>query len=129
MIRRPPRSTRTDTLFPYTTLFRSPRLVPDPVLHARLRRDHIDMSTKRKQAQPPVEVNGSAKQPLGMPAADFLRDYWQKKPLLIRHALPGFVSPIEPEALARLAFADAAPSRLVQIGRAALRERGGQSGC
>src|SRR3546814_11040357 len=24
-IRRPPRSTRTDTLFPYTTLFRSPR--------------------------------------------------------------------------------------------------------
>src|SRR3546814_9516792 len=26
MIRRPPRSTRTDTLFPYTTLFRSDRL-------------------------------------------------------------------------------------------------------
>src|SRR3546814_15664390 len=28
MIRRPPRSTRTDTLFPYTTLFRSLRLLP-----------------------------------------------------------------------------------------------------
>src|SRR3546814_4700551 len=28
MIRRPPRSTRTDTLFPYTTLFRS---IPDVV--------------------------------------------------------------------------------------------------
>src|SRR3546814_18826287 len=27
MIRRPPRSTRTDTLFPYTTLFRSPVIV------------------------------------------------------------------------------------------------------
>src|SRR3546814_3817019 len=27
MIRRPPRSTRTDTLFPYTTLFRSPAAV------------------------------------------------------------------------------------------------------
>src|SRR3546814_17085008 len=27
MIRRPPRSTRTDTLFPYTTLFRSSRAV------------------------------------------------------------------------------------------------------
>src|SRR3546814_10950696 len=27
MIRPPPRSTRTDTLFPYTTLFRSPKLV------------------------------------------------------------------------------------------------------
>src|SRR3546814_19265441 len=26
MIRPPPRSTRTDTLFPYTTLFRSPRV-------------------------------------------------------------------------------------------------------
>src|SRR3546814_4368724 len=29
MIRRPPRSTRTDTLFPYTTLFRS--ALPNPV--------------------------------------------------------------------------------------------------
>src|SRR3546814_20363346 len=28
MIRRPPRSTRTDTLFPYTTLFRSRRWTP-----------------------------------------------------------------------------------------------------
>src|SRR3546814_16028226 len=28
MIRRPPRATRTDTLFPYTTLFRSRRLQP-----------------------------------------------------------------------------------------------------
>src|SRR3546814_18559782 len=28
MLRRPPRSTRTDTLFPYTTLFRSPWPVP-----------------------------------------------------------------------------------------------------
>src|SRR3546814_12310335 len=27
MIRRPPRSTRTDTLFPYTTLFRAPALL------------------------------------------------------------------------------------------------------
>src|SRR3546814_2494288 len=34
MIRRPPRSTRTDTLFPYTTLFRSPR----PRARRRLRR-------------------------------------------------------------------------------------------
>src|SRR3546814_3856220 len=29
MIRRPPRSTRTDTLFPYTTLFRSGLVIPD----------------------------------------------------------------------------------------------------
>src|SRR3546814_8685320 len=31
MIRRPPRSTRTDTLFPYTTLFRSLVAAPDPM--------------------------------------------------------------------------------------------------
>src|SRR3546814_18625472 len=31
MIRRPPRSTRTDTLFPYTTLFRSDRAHLDPM--------------------------------------------------------------------------------------------------
>src|SRR3546814_13938221 len=30
MIRRPPRSTRTDTLFPYTTLFRSGGSAPHP---------------------------------------------------------------------------------------------------
>src|SRR3546814_17494019 len=42
MIRRPPRSTRTDTLFPYTTLFRSEGPTPGPYglsnLHARLGR-------------------------------------------------------------------------------------------
>src|SRR3546814_6263812 len=31
MIRRPPRSTRTDTLFPYTTLFRSLLALPAPL--------------------------------------------------------------------------------------------------
>src|SRR3546814_19109654 len=31
MLRRPPRSTRTDTLFPYTTLFRSQSLRPIPI--------------------------------------------------------------------------------------------------
>src|SRR3546814_5541204 len=46
MIRRPPRSTRTDTLFPYTTLFRSscgPRRFRLPIVpecdHSRSRRD------------------------------------------------------------------------------------------
>src|SRR3546814_4366288 len=32
MIRRPPRSTRTDTLFPYTTLFRSAHREPDQLV-------------------------------------------------------------------------------------------------
>src|SRR3546814_1777901 len=34
MIRRPPRSTRTDTLFPYTTLFRSSDFAPIAVMDA-----------------------------------------------------------------------------------------------
>src|SRR3546814_5772638 len=41
MIRRPPRSTRTDTLFPYTTLFRSERqavVAPHPLA---LRREDV----------------------------------------------------------------------------------------
>src|SRR3546814_2972145 len=39
MIRRPPRSTRTDTLFPYTTLFRSEQI--DPVIPARKGEGHM----------------------------------------------------------------------------------------
>src|SRR3546814_7580151 len=35
MIRRPPRSTRTDTLFPYTTLFRSYVVAPSPSFQSR----------------------------------------------------------------------------------------------
>src|SRR3546814_986213 len=43
MRRRPPRSTRTDTLFPYTTLFRSPRVLEhmvDTVLSFEGERSH-----------------------------------------------------------------------------------------
>src|SRR3546814_5296430 len=44
MIRRPPRSTRTDTLFPYTTLFRSRddgHRGPDGHQDLQLDRDHV----------------------------------------------------------------------------------------
>src|SRR3546814_4675586 len=40
MIRRPPRSTRTDTLFPYTTLFRSCTRRPSPRSTARIGQEH-----------------------------------------------------------------------------------------
>src|SRR3546814_17895358 len=40
MIRRPPRSTRTDTLFPYTTLFRSVVRQPDRQGDDRIGRRH-----------------------------------------------------------------------------------------
>src|SRR3546814_3142024 len=44
MLRRPPRSTRTDTLFPYTTLFRSRE--PDPQAGSFYRSDHFSLAKK-----------------------------------------------------------------------------------
>src|SRR3546814_19473238 len=41
MIRRPPRSTRTDTLFPYTTLFRSGGIGEAHIESARRQRGYI----------------------------------------------------------------------------------------
>src|SRR3546814_17528308 len=39
MIRRPPRSTRTDTLFPYTTLFRAHTVARHTALHSQTAKD------------------------------------------------------------------------------------------
>src|SRR3546814_6405471 len=50
MIRRPPRSTRTDTLFPYTTLFRSPdfaRMVAEGVAGGRFDRGRVGIVDRR----------------------------------------------------------------------------------
>lgn len=44
---------------------------------------------------------------------EFLDLYWQKKPLLIRDALPGFESPLAPEELAGLALETDVESRLI----------------
>lgn len=48
-----------------------------------------------------------------MPIETFLRDYWQKKPLLIRNAFPNFESPIDGDELAGLALEEEVESRLV----------------
>src|SRR3546814_9864405 len=61
MIRRPPRSTRTDTLFPYTTLFRSP--------HAGVRRR---AQTAAAALAEPVD-NFSHQQPGGLAMAGDVR--------------------------------------------------------
>src|SRR3546814_1270808 len=53
MIRRPPRSTRTDTLFPYMTLFRSQRGIVE-----RRDRDHHRVGLDRL-------AHGRVQQPLG----------------------------------------------------------------
>ncbi len=62
---------------------------------------------------PPIEIDARDLPPLGMPAERFLRDYWQKHPLLIRNAFPGFEAPLAPEDLAGLACEDAALARIV----------------
>jgi 50S ribosomal protein L16 3-hydroxylase len=48
-----------------------------------------------------------------LPIEDFLRDYWQKKPLLIRSAFPYFESPIDGDELAGLALEEEVESRLI----------------
>src|SRR3546814_1552735 len=52
MIRRPPRSTRTDTLFPYTTLFRSRRFERLEVLFGRVQRGGADEGGLDRDARP-----------------------------------------------------------------------------
>jgi len=47
---------------------------------------------------------------------EFLDEYWQKKPLLVRDALPGFTSPLEPGELAGLALDDEVASRIILEG-------------
>lgn len=54
----------------------------------------------------------------GMSVARFLREHWQKKPLLVRGAFPGFRDPITPDELAGLSCEDLVESRIV-------REKGG----
>ncbi len=62
---------------------------------------------------PPIESRATPEHFLGMGVEDFLRDHWQKRPLLIRNAFPGFASPISPDELAGLACEDGALSRLI----------------
>ena len=45
---------------------------------------------------------------------DFLRHYWQRKPLLIRQGFPGFCDLLSPDELAGLACEPAVESRLIQ---------------
>ena len=49
----------------------------------------------------------------GLTAEEFLQQYWQKKPLLIRQAIPGYASPLSPDELAGLACEEDVESRLI----------------
>src|SRR3546814_2839537 len=76
MIRRPPRSTRTDTLFPYTTLFRSiERIKPgNPQQNGRHERMHktLKEATTRPPAQNMVQQQEKFEQ--------FVREYNFERP-------------------------------------------------
>lgn len=50
----------------------------------------------------------------GLSREEFLKQYWQKKPLLIRQALPDYQSPISAEEFGGLACEDDIESRLIQ---------------
>src|SRR3546814_6520839 len=76
MIRRPPRSTRTDTLFPYTTLFRSLQQADQRFMDGFRRRLQID-DAEPDQRRRPIQRLGDARhlaQVLAPDAADELGD-------------------------------------------------------
>ena len=50
----------------------------------------------------------------GLTPAEFLSEYWHKKPLLIKNAIPNFTGLLSPEELAGLACEDEVQSRIVE---------------
>ncbi len=67
------------------------------------------MKTQRKpSASRPLPLLG------GLTADAFLRDYWHKRPCLVRGAVPGIVDHLKPAGLKRLACREVAESRLVR---------------
>ena len=53
----------------------------------------------------------------GLTIEEFLRDYWQKKPLLIHQAVPGFNGLLDPQQLIELSCLEDAQARLVKQSR------------
>src|SRR3546814_17039107 len=137
MIRRPPRSTRTDTLFPYTTLFRSLISVYLPTLLlgslpwgvrllGALRWPWPGLSTLRNQPalwlpllwfSIPLLVFSLAQSRMPL----YLLPLWLPLALLIARTMPP-----GPPAFSRGGWLLLGLWLALQIGRAAGRERGGQ---
>src|SRR3546814_20797647 len=55
---RPPRSTRTDTLFPYTTLFRAAHLTSEADVEDKRKHEHGDRTPTRRATKPKPGVTG-----------------------------------------------------------------------
>src|SRR3546814_2688991 len=100
MLRRPPRSTRTDTLFPYTTLFRSsPLLGLDNVILT----PHVGGSTLEAQDNIGVEVaaklvrysdNGSTLSAVNFPEVTLPGHAGSRRLLHIHRNVPGVLSQV-----------------------------------
>ena len=67
----------------------------------------------KKNTRRNVRPRGPLAQLGGLTATQFLRDYWQKKPLLIRQAFASFEEPLTKQEVIELAQRDDAESRVV----------------
>src|SRR3546814_13140559 len=119
MIRRPPRSTRTDTLFPYTTLFRSwRRRRPEPHVRWSFRLSVQAGPLLFERLRPDGEAARRPNPDRGLMP--------MRSALVIRHApyegLAAFQLPMERSGF-DISYADAGTPA---IGRAPCREREGQ---
>ncbi|HEY1033489.1 MAG TPA: cupin domain-containing protein [Pseudoxanthomonas sp.] len=78
----------------------------------------MNKKTSSRATSLPFEIDATRDYPLGMPADRFLRDYWHKRPLLIRNGFPGFETPVQPEDLAGLACEEGVLARMISLDRA-----------
>ncbi len=75
-------------------------------------------ASQPQSASPFVEADYSLQTLLGgMSVEKFLAEYWHKKPLLVRQALPNFGAWLNRDSLSELAGLDNSESRLVQFKR------------
>src|SRR3546814_18096644 len=116
MIRRTPRSTRTDTIFPYTTLFRS---VDDGVEHSRVERErgaHHVAAVRTADDADAIGVNPVERGEVLLRVDDVLQVHFAVLPVVhVEEALA---------VAGRAAVVGREPS--VEIGRASCRDRVGQ---
>src|SRR3546814_16750620 len=112
MIRRPPRSTRTDTLFPYTTLFRS-AIVDKMTAAERLMQNAVDMIDRKDD---PLAIHVVASSALSL-----LRE-------LVATSGDDYVTQLVKDGLFRAAQSKIQVLPTGKIGRAWCRERVCQNG-
>src|SRR3546814_19886511 len=105
MIRRPPRSTLTDTLFPYTTLFRSAQLALEPLHQVQDLRLHRDVERRgRLVANQELRVAGQSAgdgDALALPAGELVREL-----RAVRRRQPHLLQQLAAARGARLAVLD-----------------------